>query len=103
MKVILYYGGCKSHDSDLDCELEDVVNYRKIELQRIPNVGESLTLMVGEYHLDMVVAKVYTDYCEPGNPYIKESFWGDEYALYVKDVSIVDLYGEKRIKRYESR
>lgn len=96
MKVTLYYGGAADRVSDGDdLEMENIILFREIELARVPNVGEDMTLHMGDYMIDAEVKDVFTHYCEPGNPHKKESFHGDSYAITLHRCRIVDRY--KRI------
>lgn len=89
MKVRIYYGDANEIISKLIDNLD-------IELSRVPNVGESLSLWVEDYWLDMKVRQVFTNYCIPGNPHIKERAWGEGYAVFVDDVMIVEEYRKKK-------
>lgn len=95
MKVTLYYGGAADRANDDDVEMEDLILFREIELARVPNVGEDVTLHIGDYHIEAEVRGVITNYCEPGNPHMKESFHGDSYAITLHKCRVADRY--KRI------
>lgn len=95
MNMTIYFGGCKNEDSVYYSELEDLLRFLTIPLARVPNKGETLTLFLGDFHLDMEVADVYTHYCVPGNSHIKESGWGEEYAIYVKNVEVIECFRKK--------
>lgn len=96
MKVTLYYGGAADRVSDVDdVEMENLILFREIELARVPNVGEDMTLNIGDYYIEAEVRDVFTNYCEPGNPHIKERFHGDRYAITLHRCRIIERY--KRI------
>ena len=93
MKVTLYYGGAADRVSDVDdVEMEDLILFRKIELARVPNVGEDVFLHIGDCFIVAEVKDVFTNYCEPGNPHIKESFHGDSYAITLHKCRIGERY-----------
>lgn len=96
MKVTLYYEGAADRVSDGDdVEMENLILFREIELARVPNVGEDVLLRIGDYDIEAVVKHVFTNYCEPGNPHIKERYHGDSYAITLHRCRIVEKY--KRI------
>lgn len=90
MKVTLYYGGQK-RDYD-HVNLEDLINYMTIKLQRVPNVGEEIALMFDKYWINARVEQVYTTWTEPGNEIFREHAWGDRYAISLTDIEIMKEY-----------
>lgn len=93
MKVTLYYEGAADRVSnDDDVEMEDLILFREIELARVPNIGEDVFLRIGDYDIEAVVKRVFTNYCEPGNPHIKERFHGDSYAMTLHRCRIIEKY-----------
>ena len=90
MRVILYYAGEKRDHNHVN--LEELINYMTIELQRVPNVGETVSLMFDKYWINAKVAHVYTSWVEPGNERFKESAWGDRYAISLTDIEIMEKY-----------
>ena len=92
MRVTLYFGGCK--DKDIEYDIEDMINYTEILLQRVPNKGERISLGIGDYWLDAKVGTVFTNYYQTGNKHWKDRVWGDNYAIYLEDIEIADYYGK---------
>ena len=92
MKVTIYFGGGSGHGRMDEYDLEQIINERVIELQRVPNQGEHLSLWIDRYWIDCDVKYVFTNYVEPGNPYIKERAWGDRYAIMVNNVELMEEY-----------
>lgn len=90
MKVTLYYGGSK-RDYD-KVNLEELINYMTINLQRVPNVGEEIALMFDKYWINAKVEQVYTTWTEPGNEIFREDAWGDRYAISLTDIEIMEEY-----------
>lgn len=88
MKVTLYYGGSKKDHDEVN--LEELINYMTINLQRVPNVGEEIALMFDKYWINAKVDHVYTSWVEPGNERFKESAWGDRYAISLTDIEIME-------------
>ena len=87
MKVTLYCGSCAD-------QIDQLLNERVIELQRIPNTGETITLAVGDYWVEAKVGKVYTSYVAHGNEHWKTFVWGDRYAMYLEDIETIETYGK---------
>lgn len=94
MKVTLYYGGAADRANDDDVEMEDLILFREIELARVPNVGEDVILHIGDYMIEAEVKDVFTSYCEPGNPHIKERFHGDSYAMTLHRCRVIERYNK---------
>ena len=94
MKVMIYYAGCVERVEKND-EIEDLINWTEIELERVPQRGEMVDLWLGDYWLQGTVTHVYTAYCPPNNPHIKERAWGDRYAISVGDIDIMEYYGDR--------
>lgn len=90
MRVTLYYAGSKMDYEDVD--LEDLINYMTIELQRVPNVGEEISLHFDKYWLNAKVCQVYTNWVEPNNNTFRESSWGDNYGISLTDIEIMEQY-----------
>lgn len=90
MEVTLYYAGSKKDYEDVD--LEDLINFMTIELQRVPNVGEEISLMFDRYWINAKVYQVYTNWTEPLNKRFKERAWGDRYAISLTDIEIMEVY-----------
>lgn len=96
MKVTLYYEGAAGcADFDDDVKMEDLILFRVIKLNRVPNVGEVVNLMIGDYWIEGEVKQVFTTYCEPGNPHIKERSYGDSYAITLHRCRINERYNRK--------
>ena len=96
MRIQLFFAGCKENVSaELEKELEDFIDWRVLELSRCPNVGETITLQIGDYWVDMVVDSVWTRFVENGNHHFKERVWGESYGVQVKDVELMEYYGKK--------
>ena len=94
-EVMLYYGGSKSEMFLDSWQMEDMINYYTIMLPRVPNIGEIVTVVIDDYRIEGKVEMVYTNYCRPGNPKIKESGWGYTFGISLKDLEVVDYYGER--------
>ena len=90
MKVTFYYGGSK-RDYD-EVNLEELINYMTINLQRVPNIGEEIALMFNRYWINAKVEQVYTNWTEPGNERFREHYWGDRYAISLTDIEIKEEY-----------
>lgn len=93
MKVTLYYAGSKEDYDYVD--LEDLINFMTIDLHRVPNVGEEISLMFDKYWLNAKVLRVYTNWVEPLNRRFKERSWGDKYAISLTDIEVIETYGDK--------
>lgn len=93
MKVTLYYGGAADRAiCDDDLVMEELILFREIELARVPNVGEDMLLRIGDYDIEAVVKYVFTNYCEPGNPHIKDCYHGDSYAITLHKCAICERH-----------
>ncbi len=90
MRVTLYYAGEKRYHNHVN--LEKLINYMTIELQRVPNVGEEVSLMFDKYWINAKVAQVYTNWTERGNERFRESAWGDRYGISLTDIEIIEKY-----------
>lgn len=98
MKVIIYYGGNKkgknmgkNEESDL---LIDLLQFRHLNMERVPEPGETLMLYLDRYQMSMTVVEVFPHHCPPGNPYIIEKLWGDFVGVEVDNAEIEQVYGE---------
>ena len=97
MKIVLYYGGNTKGDTptpnyDL---LMELLEYAEIDMQRVPNKGETITLYFGNCRITADVTHVFPHYCPAGNKYIKESHWGESYGIQLDNAQIVDWYGRQ--------
>lgn len=90
MKVTLYFAGALYDREEVN--LEDLINFMTIELQRVPNVGEEISLMFDKYWINAKVEQVYTNWTESGNQRFKERAWGDHYAISLTDIEIMEEY-----------
>ena len=102
MRVTIYYGGNSSKHSrrgDDDYPiLEKLLDNICIDLQRVPCQGECMSFVLGDYCINAMVARVYTNYTEPGNPHIRPEFFGDRYAILLDDAEIVEEYKTRKAK-----
>ena len=94
-EVMLYYSGSKNERFLDGWQMEDMINYYTILLPRVPNIGETITVIIDDYCIEGKVEMVYTNYCKPGNPKIKESGWGYRFGISLKELEVVDYYGER--------
>ena len=94
-EVMLYYAGSKNERFLEEADMEDMINFYTILLPRVPNVGEVVTVVIDDYRIEGKVEMVYTNYCRPGNPKIKESGWGYTFGISLKDLEVVDYYGKR--------
>ena len=94
-EVMLYYAGSKCERFLEEAEMEDMINFYTILLPRVPNIGEIVTVVIDDYRIEGKVEMVYTNYCRPGNPKIKESGWGYTFGISLKDLEVVDYYGKR--------
>ena len=94
-EVMLYYSGSKNERFLEEVDMEDMINFYTILLPRVPNVGEVVTVVIDDYRIEGKVEMVYTSYCKPGNPKIKECYWGYEFAISLKELEVIDYYGER--------
>ena len=93
MRVTLYYDGAADRASyDDELVMEELILFREIELARVPNVGEDVLLRIGDYDIEGEVKHVFTNYCEPGNPHIKERYHGDSYAITLHRCAIIERH-----------
>lgn len=95
-EVMLYYSGSKNEIFLEEADMEDMINYYTILLPRVPNIGEIVTVIIDDYCIEGKVDMVYTNYCKPGNPQIKESVWGYRFGISLKELEVVDYYGKKK-------
>ena len=75
-------------------QMQKLLNWRVIELSRVPNIGEIIDMVIGDYSIEGKVQMVYTNYCEPGNPNSDESSWGYSYALLLGELEVIDYFGK---------
>lgn len=94
-EVMLYYAGSKSERFLEEAEMEDMINFYTILLPRVPNIGEIVTVIIDNYNIEGKVDMVYTNYCKPGNPNIKESGWGYRFGISLTDLEVFDYYGRR--------
>lgn len=76
--------------------LEDLFDMITIDLQRVPCVGEGINLSCGGYSVTAEVENVWTSWCQPNDPDIKEEYFGDTYNISVIKVEIIETYGKRR-------
>ena len=94
-ELMLYDIGSKNETFLDEWQMEDMINYYTILLPRVPNIGEIVTVIIDDYRIEGMVELVYTNYCKPGNPKIKESGWGYRFGISLKELEVVDYYGER--------
>lgn len=94
-EVMLYYAGSKDERFLEGDNMEDMINFYTILLPRVPNIGEIVTVVIDDYRIEGKVEMVYTNYCRPGNPKIKEAGWGYTFGISLKDLEVVDYYGKR--------
>ena len=95
LKVMIYCAGNKSEAFLDEYEMEKLLNWREIELPRIPNIGEIFDIVIDDYRIEGKVGMVYTNYCQPGNKNIKESCWGCDFGLMLSELEVIDYFGKK--------
>lgn len=95
MRIVIYYGGNRVGRNDNYDELMRLLEYTEIEMSRVPNKGEVLTLYLENYCIDMKVTQVFPHYCPEGNEFIKERAWGEWYGISVDEAEIIDVYGKR--------
>jgi hypothetical protein len=103
MKAILYY--CSSADyvgEDSDALMDYLVGYKELELDRIPNTGEVITIATHGVTLEGKVTQVYTNINEP-HKNIKEEAWGVRYGIAVNEWEIVDYYDREEATEYREK
>jgi hypothetical protein len=103
MKAILYF--CSSADcvsEDSDALMDYLVGYKELELDRIPNTGEVITIATHGVTLEGKVTQVYTNINEP-HKNIKEEAWGVRYGIAVNEWEIVDYYDREEAMEYREK
>ena len=103
MKAILYY--CSSADcvgEDSDALMDYLVGDKELELDRIPNIGEVITISTHGVTLEGNVTQVFTNINEP-HKNIKEEAWGVRYGIAVNDWEIVDYYDREEANEYKEK
>jgi hypothetical protein len=96
MKAILYY--CSSADcvgEDSDALMDYLVGDKELELDRIPNIGEVITIATHGVTLEGNVTQVFTN--------IKEEAWGVRYGIAVNEWEIVDYYDREEANEYREK
>lgn len=103
MKAILYY--CSSADNvseDSDAMMDYLVGDKELELDRIPNTGEVITISTHGVTLEGKVTQVFTNINEP-HKNIKEEAWGVRYGIAVNEWEIVDYYDREEANEYKEK
>lgn len=103
MKATLYF--CSSADhvgEDNDALMDYLVGYKELELDRIPNAGDVITIATHGVTLEGKVTQVFTNINEP-HKNIKEEAWGVRYGIAVNDWEIVDYYDREEANEYKEK
>lgn len=103
MKAILYY--CSSADyvgEDNDAMMDYLVGDKELELDRIPNTGEVITISTHGVTLEGTVTQVFTNINEP-HKNIKKEVWGVRYGIAVNEWEIVDYYDREEANEYREK
>ena len=96
MKIILYYGGNSKKDTDDYDRLMELLEFTEIEMERVPNKGETITLYLEDCRITADVTHVYPHYCPVGNKFIRERAWGESYGISLDNAEIVECYCKKK-------
>jgi hypothetical protein len=103
MKATLYYCSSADHVSeDSDALMDYLVGDKELELDRIPNTGEVITISTHGVTLEGTVTQVFTNINEP-HKNIKEEAWGVRYGIAVNEWEIVDYYDREEAKEYREK
>lgn len=103
MKATLYFCSSAGHVSeDSDALMDYLVGDKELELDRIPNTGEVITISTHGVTLEGTVTQVYTNINEP-HKNIKEKAWGVRYGIAVNDWEIVDYYDMEEVDEYREK
>ena len=103
MKAILYY--CSSAEQvsmDNEVFMEFLVGEKELELDRIPNTGEMITIATHGVTLEGEVTLVFTNIREP-HKNLKEEAWGVWYGISVNEWEIIDYYDREEAKEYREK
>ena len=103
MKAILYF--CSSADcvgEDSDALMDYLVGDKELELDRIPNIGEVITISTHGVTLEGNVTQVFTNINEP-HKNIKKEAWGVRYGIAVNEWEIVDYYDREEATEYREK
>lgn len=103
MKATIYYCSSSAHVSDdSDTLMDYLVGEKELELDRIPNIGEVITISTHGVTMEGTVSQVYTNINEP-HKNIKEEAWGVRYGIAVNDWEIVDYYDREEATEYREK
>lgn len=94
LQVKFYYAGSKNEYALDGYEMEKLMDWYTIDLPRVPNIGEIVTLVIGDYRIEGKVSMVFTSYCKPGNPNIKERCWGYSFGVSLSELEVVEYFGK---------
>lgn len=86
------HAGCDEIEAK---RLAKLFGFLTIELDRVPDVGENITLVKGDYFVSAYVQRVSTNWVEPGNAHIKETAYGAEYGITLRDLEVLEHYAQR--------
>lgn len=88
-KVLLMYGG-NTDKSDTDYDLlYDLLDRTRVEMNRVPHVGEGVNLFIDDYHVFFEVGQVYTTLDLTANEHF------ERYRIWIKEAEIVEKIKKK--------
>lgn len=95
MRIVLYYSGNSKGETQNYDLLMELLEFTEIDMQRVPNKGETITLYLGACRITAEVTHVFPHYCPAGNKYIREGGWGESYGIQLDNAKVVDWYCEQ--------
>ena len=89
-EVLLMYGG-NHNKPDEDYDLLDMLLDRtKVQMNRVPQRGEGVNLIIDNYHVFFEVGQVYTTLD------VTESEHFEKYRIWISDAEIVEEFKKKQ-------
>lgn len=90
--VLVIYGGnsrsSRKEDRDYPV-LEELLEHRRLRMERVPNVGEGINLYIDRYHVYFDVRKVYTTLDVTADEHY------EKYRIWADNAEIVEEFKKK--------
>ena len=90
MKVRFYTSNEYTSDDRID-RVEQMVDGLVLDMERVPEKGESMTFQMGKVWFEATVEDVSTTYVESSDNW-KKQYWGITYNVTIHKIEIIEEY-----------
>lgn len=73
-------------------EIEKLVNGLQLKVERCPQKGEKVELVIANLRMICDVRYIHTAYVEPGNKHVNPKHYGLTYNVILDEIEVLDEY-----------